>query len=65
MNKCRKCGFVNSPGTNYCQSFGSYPPKKTLVKVIPLKDGRWYCPECGELNSRQSKICYGCGRDFI
>lgn len=33
------------------------------VKVNPLEDGRWYCPDCGELNEKFAKTCKGCGRD--
>ena len=33
------------------------------VKVNPMEDGRWYCPDCGEVNEKISKICKGCGRD--
>lgn len=38
---------------------------KPLVKVVPLKDGRWYCPDCGKLNQKINKYCYDCGRDYI
>lgn len=33
-----------------------------LVKAVPLKNGDWYCPDCGELN-RNYSICHGCGRE--
>lgn len=36
---------------------------KPLVKVIPLKNGSWYCPDCGQRNISHS-ICHGCGREF-
>lgn len=38
--------------------------KKQRVKVIPLKDGSWYCPDCGQLNKSHSLYCKSCGRDI-
>lgn len=33
------------------------------VKTVPLEDGSWYCPDCGEYNSSFALFCSGCGRD--
>lgn len=38
--------------------------KKSYVKVIPLENGDWYCPDCGEYNQPHSFHCKGCGREF-
>jgi predicted amidophosphoribosyltransferase len=38
--------------------------KNKIVKVIPLKDGSWHCPDCGQLNKPYSLYCKGCGRDI-
>lgn len=44
-------------------------PKPTqrhrLVKVLPLEDGRWYCPDCGYLNQHLDSYCGNCGRGFV
>lgn len=45
-------------------SLGNVKNSKNLVKVHPLKDGSWYCPDCGELNAKYTLNCKGCGRDF-
>lgn len=47
------------------KELGSVTTHKTLVKVLPLDDGRWYCPDCGELNDKRILSCKGCGRDYI
>ena len=103
---CKKCGFENLPGTQFCQRCGSKislkftdkiasslagtgqkgsslaplgamaieaqteelgktaaPPK--LVPVIPLENGDWYCPDCGEYNPKYSLFCKNGGRDFV
>ena len=93
---CKKCGFENLPGTQFCQRCGSKislkftdkiasslaplgamaieaqteelgktaaPPK--LVPVIPLENGDWYCPDCGEYNPKYSLFCKNCGRDYV
>ena len=103
---CKKCGFENLPGTQFCQRCGSKillkftdkiasslagtgqrgsslaplgamaieaqaeelgktaaPPK--LVPVIPLENGDWYCPDCGEYNPKYSLFCKNCGWSFI
>lgn len=41
--------------------------KKNYVKVIPLPDKNWYCPDCGAYNKAQAVplYCRECGRDFI
>ena len=43
----------------------SNSPSYKNVPVVPLEDGSWYCPDCGEHNNKNRYICYGCGRDFI
>lgn len=103
---CKKCGFENLPGTQFCQRCGSKislkftdkiasslagtgqkgsslaplgarrsklrqknwekqhaPPK--LVPVIPLENGDWYCPDCGNNNPKYSLFCKNCGRDYV
>lgn len=40
------------------------PANVQRVNVIPLPDGSWFCPECGDHNKPYSRICSGCGRDF-
>lgn len=109
MKTCKKCGFVNIDGTNYCQKCGKELKKanklslvnggllaylsnkgfslapitaiaiegqgkkmkentgghRPLVKVFPLEDGSWYCPDCGKLNQKMNKFCYDCGREYI
>lgn len=35
--------------------------KKKTVMVVPLEDGTWYCPDCGQYNKSHSYICLGCG----
>lgn len=37
--------------------------KKKYVKVIPLEDSSWYCPDCGEHNQPHTFVCKGCGRE--
>lgn len=32
------------------------------ARVVPLPDGKWFCPDCGELNKVESRSCYSCGR---
>lgn len=36
---------------------------KIHVKTLPLEDGSWYCPDCGEHNKASAYFCSGCGRD--
>ncbi len=50
---------------NGTKDLGPVTTVKNLVKVNPLEDGRWYCPDCGELNAKHSFVCKGCGRDFV
>lgn len=38
--------------------------KRKYVKVIPLENGDWYCPDCGEYNQPHTFHCKSCGRDF-
>ena len=38
--------------------------KEHFVRVVPLENGDWYCPNCGEFNKKHNKICIGCGREF-
>lgn len=33
------------------------------VKTVPLRDGSWFCPDCGEHNKPSQMFCNGCGRD--
>lgn len=32
------------------------------VKTVPLEDGSWYCPDCGQRNDSLNLFCSGCGR---
>ena len=34
-------------------------PKYPCIKIVPLDDGTWYCPLCGEKNT--GSFCKGCG----
>ena len=36
----------------------------STVPVIPLENGDWYCPECGQYNLKKDIFCKGCGRDI-
>lgn len=47
------------------KELGPVTTHKNLVKVCPMVDGTWYCPDCGELNRKDSNFCKGCGRDYI
>lgn len=38
--------------------------KRKYVKVFPLENGDWYCPDCGEYNQAYQFHCKGCGREF-
>lgn len=38
--------------------------KKKHEKVIPLENGDWYCPDCGEYNQPHTFYCKSCGREF-
>lgn len=51
--------------TNGTSDLGPVTSVKNVVKVLPLEDGRWYCPDCGELNPPHTFSCKGCGRDFV
>lgn len=44
---------------------GVLPRRKHMVKVVPLQNGSWYCPDCGQLNLPHALFCNSCGRDFI
>ena len=46
------------------EELGKVTVSKMVVKVFPLEAGRWYCPDCGELNGKSALTCKGCGRDF-
>lgn len=35
---------------------------KGKAKVLPLSDGTWFCPDCGEHNRAGVAVCKGCGR---
>lgn len=41
---------------------GGMPAKK--AKVLPLDDGSWFCPDCGEHNRTGTAFCKGCGRSI-
>lgn len=34
----------------------------TNAEVHPLKNGEWFCPECGEKNHPNDRSCRGCGK---
>lgn len=34
----------------------------TNVKVQPMENGDWFCPDCGELNNHNDRSCRGCGK---
>lgn len=36
---------------------------KKKAKVLPLDDGSWFCPDCGEHNRIGAAVCKGCGRN--
>lgn len=38
--------------------------KKSNIPIIPLEDGSWYCPDCGEHNKKNQFICRGCGKEY-
>lgn len=35
---------------------------QTPSPVDPLPDGRWYCPDCGNLNDSSERFCKNCGK---
>lgn len=35
---------------------------QTPSPVDPLPDGRWYCPDCGNLNDSSERFCKSCGK---
>lgn len=37
----------------------------TSVSIRPLKDGTWYCPDCGCHNDRFAQIYAGCSREAV
>lgn len=49
---------------NQAKQFSDYKQKKSFpkIKIIPLEDGSWYCPLCGDKN--KERFCKGCGIDF-
>ena len=47
------------------EELGGIIKKNHLVKVCPLPDGTWYCPDCGERNKTHAAFCKGCGRDYV
>lgn len=40
----------------------AYKGCKNHAKVQPLRNGDWFCPDCGEFNSHNEFSCRGCGR---
>lgn len=34
----------------------------TGARVQPLKNGDWFCPDCGEKNNHNDRSCRGCGK---
>ncbi len=50
---------------NTASTLGPVTTTSNLVKVVPLEDSSWYCPDCGEHNIPHSFYCKGCGRDNI
>lgn len=38
------------------------PLKPSSAPVDPMPDGRWYCPDCGTLNTAQERTCKDCGK---
>lgn len=44
------------------KELGPVTTHKSFVKVCPMVDGTWYCPDCGELNKKGSNFCKGCER---
>lgn len=36
---------------------------QSTVRVVPLADGTWFCPDCGEHNLIHDMFCKGCGKD--
>lgn len=32
------------------------------IQVIPLKDGTWFCPYCGNHNQQYELFCKNCGK---
>lgn len=49
---------------NTASELGGVTKRSNLVKVQPLEDGSWYCPDCGTKNNPRTMFCKGCGRDF-
>lgn len=50
-------GFERAQNTKIDDSFD-----ETGVRVRPLSDGSWYCPDCGAHNSFSSLSCKECGK---
>ncbi|MEA5011873.1 MAG: zinc ribbon domain-containing protein [Angelakisella sp.] len=40
-----------------------HPEPEPCAKVITKEDGSWFCPCCGELNSKTALFCKGCSKD--
>lgn len=38
------------------------PRRPSNAPVDPLPDGRWYCPDCGTLNTSSELSCRNCGK---
>lgn len=58
-------GLATFVGMQIDQTSKSTVRRQRSVKVSPLKDGRWYCPDCGCLNRKFDIYCSGCGREFV
>lgn len=47
---------------NLSKQWGNKKNPSGCVKVVPLEDGSWYCPDCGFHNARHALYCGDCGR---
>lgn len=39
------------------------PLTPSSTPVDPMPDGRWYCPDCGTLNTAADRTCKDCGKN--
>lgn len=56
--------FVGIQVDRNAAAHSSQRSKRAPVRVVPFRDGSWYCPDCGNLNSSYTQFCAECGRDF-